>query len=246
MVNDKKHSKGTPEHVAIIMDGNGRWATSQGKPAIAGHKAGAEVAREIARAASKAGVKYLTLYTFSTENWLRPESWVKDMMGLLKYYLENKVDELIENDVVLRIVGDKSRFTDDMISLLNTAEERTKDNQGLVLQLALSYGSREEITQATRQIAQKFADKALSLEDIDEHLIAQHLYTAGCPDPDLLIRTSGEERLSNYLLWQLAYAEFYFTGTLWPDFTAEEFNKAIEEYKSRDRRYGATVGRANA
>lgn len=235
-----------PNHIAIIMDGNGRWAQSRGKNLMMGYRAGADVAKNICRAAADVGVGYLTFYTFSSENWLRPRSWVNDLMGLLRHYLSVGVNELAENNVRLRIIGDRTRLPVDIVKLIEGAESKTAGNTGLNLQLAISYGSREEILQATKAIAQKCMDGQLQPDDITEEAFDNHLYTNHIPDPDLLIRTSGEQRISNYLLWQLAYTEFYFTDTLWPDFSVQEFQRAIEEFQSRERRYGATIGKSAA
>lgn len=231
-----------PEHIAIVMDGNGRWASRRGLPAIAGHKAGAETLKKICRSASEMGVKHLTVYAFSTENWRRPRSWVTELMDLLKYYLKFELKELIKNNVRLSVVGDREKISDDLNQLIEEATEKTKNNNGINLIIALSYGGRSEITHAVKEIAKKVSGGELLLESINEDVISKHLYTASSPDPDLLIRTSGEMRISNFLLWQIAYTELYFTPKLWPDFEIEDLKKAINDYQNRERRYGATVG----
>lgn len=235
-------STNTPQHVAIVMDGNGRWALRRGLPTIAGHKAGAETLKKICQAASEMGISYLTVYAFSTENWHRPKSWVAELMDLLKYYLKFELKELIKKNIRLHVIGDRKKISNDLNQLIDEAAEKTKNNDGINLIIALSYGGRSEITHAIRAITKKINDKELSPETIDEELISKHLYTTKFPDPDLLIRTSGEMRISNFLLWQIAYTELYFTHKLWPDFEVEDLKKAIADYQNRERRYGATVG----
>ncbi len=229
-----------PSHVAIIMDGNGRWARSRGLPRVEGHRRGAEAVRRTITAAAKAGVSYLTLFGFSSENWKRSSDEVQDLMGLLKYYLNREVTELHKNNVRFRVIGDRARLGNDIVNLIERAEEKTDANTGLTLILALSYGGRAELAKATRAIAQDVADGRITVEQINEDVVASRLYSQDIPDPDLLIRTSGEHRISNFLLWQLAYAEFVFIDTLWPDFTEKEFNDAIVQYLGRERRFGAT------
>lgn len=231
-----------PEHIAIVMDGNGRWALRRGLPTIAGHKAGAETLKKICKAASEMGVNHLTVYAFSTENWRRPKSWVAELMDLLKYYLKFELKELIKNNIRLHVIGDREKISDDLNQLIDEAVEKTKNNNGINLIIALSYGGRSEIAHAMKAITQKIKNNELSPEIIDENTISKHLYTAQFPDPDLLIRTSGEMRVSNFLLWQIAYAELYFTHKLWPEFEVEDLKIAINDYKNRERRYGATVG----
>ncbi|WP_277986311.1 isoprenyl transferase [Candidatus Finniella inopinata] len=231
-------STAIPVHVALIMDGNGRWAKARGKPTIAGHRAGAETARRITERAAQLGVKYLTLYTFSSENWLRQKSWVDDLMGLIRWYLKNELKSLLKNGVRLRVIGQRDLLPPDIQTLIEQAEKQTEDNSTITVILALSYGSRQELTQAAKSIAHKIAEGTLHADDVTPEIVEQHLYTAGIPDPDLLIRTSGELRLSNYLLWQMAYTEFVFSQTLWPDFTTDEFDQALETYHRRQRRYG--------
>jgi len=225
-------------HIAIIMDGNGRWATKKGLPRTAGHKKGAEVVIDISKAAKEAGVKYLTLYAFSTENWKRPKDEVDTLMDLLRQYLSKNFEELNKYDIRICFIGEREMLASDILEKMRELEEKTKNNSSATLQIALSYGSRAEITAAVKKIAQKIKDGDMSVESIDEKTISDMLYTKGIPDPDILIRTSGEQRLSNYLLWQLAYSEFFFTPTYWPDFTKEELNEIIKTYQSRERRYG--------
>jgi undecaprenyl diphosphate synthase len=229
-----------PVHVAIIMDGNGRWARARGLPRTAGHQKGAEAVKKAVKAAVAMGVSYLTLFGFSSENWKRPENEVKDLMGLLRYHLRNEVDELSREGIRFRVIGTRERLAADIVGLIDEAERRTAGNTRLTLTVALSYGGRAEITAATRRIAERVANGTLRVEDIDEAEIRRHLFTADMPDPDLLIRTSGEQRISNFLLWQLAYCELVFTDTLWPEFTGEDFKDAVREYLGRERRYGAT------
>src|SRR5579875_911259 len=207
-----------PAHVAIIMDGNGRWAQARGLPRVAGHRAGAEAVRRTLSAAVEFGIKYLTLFGFSSENWKRPETEVNDLMGLLRHYIRGEIAELHRNGVRLRVIGERGRLPTDIVSMIDNAETLTAGNDRLNLSIALSYGGRAEIALAARRL------------------------TAGIPDPDLLIRTSGEQRISNFLLWQTAYAELVFTPTLWPDFAKSDLEKALRDYHGRDRRYGASVG----
>lgn len=220
------------------MDGNGRWAKLRGKERYEGHIQGVESVRRVVRAAADVGVEYLTLYAFSTENWGRPAEEVEALMTLFCTCVINETPELIEQGVKVSIIGSRSRFSDEVNARLDEIEARTAEGKVLNLVLALDYSSRSEITEAVRRIATEVAEGKLSAEDISESLVSNNLYTAGIPDPDLVIRTSGECRLSNFLLWQASYAEFYFPQTLWPDFTEEEFNKALEVYAARDRRYG--------
>jgi undecaprenyl diphosphate synthase len=231
-----------PTHVAIIMDGNGRWAKARGLPRTAGHSRGADAVRETIKCARALGIKYLTLYGFSLENWKRPEEEVNDLMGLLRLYMRKEISELAKNGVRIRFIGERGRLAPDIVALIEDAEERTRANTGLQLIVALSYGSRQEITAAARRLAEEAASGVLSPDDIDETLLDERLFTAGIPDPDLVIRTSGEKRVSNFLLWQLAYSELVFVDTLWPDFGRADFEQAISEYQRRERRYGATAG----
>jgi undecaprenyl diphosphate synthase len=230
-----------PIHVAIIMDGNGRWAQARGLPRVAGHQQGAEAVRRSVKGAVTQGVKYLTLFGFSSENWKRPAMEVRDLMGLLRLYLRREIKALDKEGVRFKVIGDRQQLDSDIVALINEAERTTVANERLVLTIALSYGSRDEITQAVRRIAQEAADGRLLPEEISESLIDQHLYTAELPDPDLLIRTSGEQRISNFLLWQLAYTEFLFLDIHWPDFSEIELAAAVEAFQARDRRYGATT-----
>lgn len=233
-----------PVHVAIIMDGNGRWAQSRGLPRALGHKSGAEAVRRTVEAAGEYGVSYLTLFGFSSENWNRPKQEIGDLMGLLRLYLRSEIAELHRKNVRLLMIGDRSRFESDIINLIEEAERMTAGNTGLTLVLALSYGGRQEIAAAVRAIARDAAAKRLDPSDISEETVRRYLLTAEIPDPDLLIRTSGEQRVSNFLLWQVAYTEFVFLDTLWPDFSKEDLRRAICEFNSRERRYGAAVGPA--
>lgn len=227
-----------PTHVAIILDGNGRWAKAKGLPRKAGHVQGAKNVEIICEEAYKMGIQYLTVYAFSTENWNRPQDEVDALMQLLRNYMKTCLKTAEKNNMSVRVLGDKSRLDDDIRERIAQLEEATKNNTGLHFQIALNYGSRDEITRAVKALGQKVADGALKAEDITEEMIAGELDTAGIPDPDLMIRTSGEQRISNYLLWQLAYAEFYFTPVPWPDFNKAELEKAIDVYQNRDRRYG--------
>jgi undecaprenyl diphosphate synthase len=232
----------TPRHVAIIMDGNGRWAGSRGLPRVAGHRAGAQAVRRAIAAARSSGVGWLTLYAFSSENWRRPPGEVHDLTGLLRHYLRHEVDELVEGGVRLHIIGDRARFADDLQAELATAERRTAGNRGLNLVIALSYGARDEIVAAARAVAQAAVEGRLDPAALDEAAFASMLATTGMPDPDLILRTSGEHRLSNFLLWQAAYAEFVFLDVLWPDFEESDFAAALAEYGRRERRFGARPG----
>lgn len=226
------------EHIAIIMDGNGRWALSRGLPRTAGHKKGAEVLLEISKAAKQMGVRYLTVYAFSTENWKRSKDEVDTLMGLLRQYLSKDFNELVSQGIRVRFIGERDMLPSDILEKMGELEEKTKDNLQATLQVALSYGSRAEIVQAVKGVASKIKNGDMSIKEIDEKTFADMLYTKDIPDPDILIRTSGEQRLSNFLLWQLAYAEFFFVDTYWPDFTGEELKQIIEKYQKRDRRYG--------
>jgi undecaprenyl diphosphate synthase len=226
------------------MDGNGRWAEARGLPRIAGHKRGAEAVRKTVEAAVDAGVSYLTLFGFSSENWKRPQREVGDLMGLLRLYLKSEIGELRDNGIRLTVIGDRSRFDKDIVQLIELAERETSHGARLNLVLALSYGGRQEIVEAARRLAERARSGAIDPAEIDDRLFASHLDTASVPDPDLLIRTSGEQRISNFLLWQLAYTELVFTDVQWPEFGAEDLAAAIEEFNRRERRYGATAGSA--
>ena len=231
-----------PEHVAIIMDGNGRWAASRHLPKIAGHREGARAVRRTIEAAIESGVAWLTIYAFSSENWRRPLGEVLDLTGLLRQYLKSELAELRANGVRLRIIGDRARFDPDIQQDLARAEADTASNTRLNLTVALSYGARAEIAAAARKLAEAARDGSLDPGQIDEDRLAGALATQGMPDPDLIIRTSGEQRLSNFLLWQGAYAELVFLDVLWPDFGAEHFAAALAEYARRERRFGARPG----
>jgi len=231
-----------PRHIAIIMDGNGRWAQARGLPRIAGHRRGAEAVRRTLTAAGDLGIPYLTLFGFSSENWKRPLAEVDDLMGLLRHYLRGEIAELHRNNVRLRVIGDRERLAPDIVTLIINAEALTHDNSGVNLTIALSYGGRAEIIAAMRAMAAKAAAGKLAPEAIDEGAVSRHLFTADIPDPDLLIRTSGEQRISNFLLWQCAYSELVFTKTLWPDFGRADLEEAIADYGCRERRYGASIG----
>ena len=232
-----------PGHVAIIMDGNGRWAQARGLPRIAGHRRGGEAVRRTVTAAGELGIPYLTLFGFSSENWKRPPDEVDDLMGLLRHYLRGEVAELHRNNVRVRVIGDRERLAPDIVTLIDNTEALTAGNTGLTLSVALSYGGRAEIAGAARRIAEAALTGQLDPDRIDETVFARYLLTAGMPDPDLVIRTSGEQRLSNFLLWQTAYSEFVFIDTLWPDFTKADLEHALSEFHGRERRYGATAGR---
>ena len=227
-----------PQHIAIIMDGNGRWATRRGLGRSEGHQAGAEPVRAVLTAAKKAGVKYLTLYAFSTENWGRPEEEVRGLFELLLKYLKSELDELLATGVRLMAIGEMEALPPLAAEALKAAIRASADNRELTLPLALSYGSRAELTRAARLLATEAAAGRLDPRSIDEQALEDHLWTAGQPAPDLLIRTGGDMRLSNFLLWQCAYAEFYFTPTLWPDFGEADFEAALLSYRTRERRFG--------
>lgn len=227
-----------PNHVAIILDGNGRWAKKRFMPRNYGHMQGAKVVEQICEDADSIGIKYLTVYAFSTENWNRPQDEVEALMKLLRNYLKDCIKRANNNNMRVRVIGEKSRLSDDIRSKIKELEECSKNNTGLNFTIALNYGSRDEIVRAVREISKDVKDGKISESDIDDKMISDYLDTKGIPDPDLLIRTSGEERLSNFLLWQLAYTEFYFTDVLWPDFNKKELIKAVEKYNERDRRFG--------
>ena len=232
--------KKLPEHVAIIMDGNGRWANQRGKQRGMGHKKGASAVREIIEEAADNGIKYLTLFTFSTENWSRPEDEVGILMRLLLSSLKKEFNRLNNNNIKLKSIGDLEGLPHLVREELNYVVEKTKDNTGLTLTLALNYGAKEELTNAMRTIANKVKNSIISPEKVDQSMINEHLYSHYLPAVDLLIRTSGEERISNFLLWHFAYAELYFTTTLWPDFSKEDLKKALINYGKRERRFGKT------
>lgn len=229
-----------PNHVAIIMDGNGRWAQSQGKARVFGHKNGVSSVRETLKAASELGIKALTLYAFSTENWKRPKTEVDTLMKLLSAALKKELKTFQKNNIKLNAIGNLSTLPQKAYQDLSEVIEKTKNNSQFILTLALSYGSREEIVKAVQNISKKVVNNELKIEEIDENIINNHLYTFSLPEVDLLIRTSGEKRISNFLLWQIAYSEFYFTETLWPDFKKDDFYRAIIDYQKRERRFGKT------
>ena len=226
------------QHIAIIMDGNGRWAVKRGLPRSLGHKKGAEVVKTIARAAADKEIKYLTLYAFSTENWQRSKEEVTYLMTLLRQYLKGDLQELKENQVCIRFIGERYMLDADIQQMMADLEQETAVYDKMTLCIALSYGSRQEIISAVKKTAESYKNGNILLEDIDINLFSDMLYTKDIPDPDLLIRTSGEKRISNYLLWQLAYSEFVFTDVLWPDFTPDHLQQIINEFKTRERRYG--------
>jgi undecaprenyl diphosphate synthase len=235
-----------PEHVAIIMDGNGRWAKQRGLPRTMGHRKGVDAVRETVRAAGDIGVKYLTLFAFSSENWRRPETEVSDLLGLLKAFIRRDLSELHRQNVRVKIIGDRHGLQNDILDLLIDAEETTKGNTALTLVIAFNYGSRDEIARAMVSLARDVEDGRLRAMDITPALINARLDTAGIPDPDLIIRTSGEERLSNFLLWQAAYSDFIFIPDYWPDFSRETFYSALETFASRNRRFGGLVAETAA
>ena len=227
-----------PNHVAIILDGNGRWAKSKGMPRNYGHVQGAKTVEVICEEAYRMGIQYLTVYAFSTENWNRPQDEVDALMKLLRNYMKTCLTTAKKNRMCVRVIGDKTRLDEDIRSRIAELEESTKDNDGLHFQIALNYGGRDEIVRAVKKLAKEAAEGTLKPSDISEQMISDTLDTAGIPEPDLLIRTCNEQRISNFLLWQLAYTEFYFAPIAWPDFSKEELVKAIEAYNHRDRRYG--------
>ncbi len=238
----ENRSGGPPLHVAIIMDGNGRWANARGLPRAAGHQRGAEAARRAVKGALSMGVSYLTLYGFSAENWKRPTAEVDDLMGLLRWYLHSQIAEMVKEGIRLRVIGDRTRLSTELKDLIADAEAVTTDNRRLNLTMAISYGGRQEIVAAARRLVQRALEGGLAPADIDERAFEAELDTADLPDPDLILRTSGEQRISNFLIWQSAYSELVFVDKLWPDFGEADLAAAIQEYQSRDRRYGAAYG----
>lgn len=234
-----------PQHVAIILDGNGRWAKKRGMPRNYGHAQGAKNVEKICEEAWRMGIKYLTVYAFSTENWNRPQNEVDALMKLLRNYMKTCLKTAAQNDMKVRVIGDITRLDEDIQKRILELEEATKDNGGLNFQIAINYGSRDEMIRAMKKLSDDCMKGSVKAEDITEELFSDYLDTKGIPDPDLLIRTSGELRLSNFLLWQLAYAEFYFTDVPWPDFTKKELEKAVVQYNSRDRRYGGVKEETN-
>ena len=231
-----------PNHVAIIMDGNGRWAKARRLPRVAGHRRGTDAVRRVVRGAGDLGIPMLTLFAFSTENWTRPADEVSDLMGLLRHYLRSELEELRKNGVRLRVIGNRDGLASDIVGDIADAESMTRGNSRIDVNICINYGSRDEILRATRSLARQVAAGELAADGIDANLFERELLTAGLPDPDLLIRTSGEQRISNFLLWQCAYSELVFVDTLWPDFGKEELEKAIIEFRRRERRYGGVSG----
>lgn len=227
-----------PNHVAIILDGNGRWAKKKRMPRNYGHTQGSKVVEKICEIAYKMGIQYLTVYAFSTENWKRPKEEVDALMKLLRTYLETSIKTSMKNNMRVRIIGDKSQLTPEILKSISELEEASKDNTGLKFQVAINYGSRDEMLRAIKALSMDVKTNKTEIDHIDEKSFEQYLDTNGIPDPDLLIRTSGEQRLSNFLLWQLAYTEFYFTDVLWPDFNKQDLIKAVEFYSSRNRKFG--------
>lgn len=227
-----------PEHVGIIMDGNGRWAKKRGLPRSAGHRSGAQTFRKITRYCSNIGIRYLTVYAFSTENWRRPQKEVDALMRLFKDYLQEALDDFKDDDIVIRFIGDRSAFSPDLRKLMEDNEAISKDRPGMVLNIAMNYGGRDELVHAVREIARSVSNHQIAIEDIDAQLISDHMYTRGEPDPDLIIRPSGEHRTSNFLLWQSAYSEYVIMDILWPDFTEKDMDVALIEYARRSRRFG--------
>ncbi len=231
-----------PRHVAIIMDGNGRWAKARGLPRVAGHRRGADAVKRVVRGAGELGISCLTLFAFSTENWTRPADEVSDLMDLLRHYLRHELEELRKNGAKLRVVGNRDGLAADIVRDIADAEAATRANTRIDVNICINYGARDEILRATRRLAVQVAAGELSADRIDEARFERELLTAGIPDPDLLIRTSGEQRISNFLLWQAAYAELVFVDTLWPDFGKEHLEQAIAEFRKRERRYGGVGG----
>lgn len=235
---ERKCTMSVPNHVAIILDGNGRWAKAKGLPRTAGHVQGAKTVEQICEDAYNMGINYLTIYAFSTENWTRPDNEVATLMNLLRNYMKNSIKRAQKNNMCVRVIGDKTQLAEDLQVSIAKLEQATRNNTGLHFQIAINYGGRDELRRAVTKLAQQVAIGILKSDEIDEDKITSLLDTAGLPDPDLLIRTSGEQRISNFLLWQTSYAELYFTSVLWPDFDKNELAKAVEAYQKRDRRYG--------
>jgi undecaprenyl diphosphate synthase len=241
MAKDINEIQGGPDHVAIIMDGNGRWATQRGRPRLFGHHAGARRVGEMVEACPDLGVKYLTIFAFSTENWKRTQSEVAGLMNLFRRYIERESKALFQNGVRVRFIGDRQKLDDKLVSLMDNLELYTSGNDKVHLTIALNYGGRDEVTRAAQRLAFEVEQGRLSPKDVDVETLAKFLDTRFLPDPDLVIRTSGEARISNFLLWQTAYAEYEFVDTLWPDFNAEEFGKILSRYGNRERRFGAVT-----
>ena len=230
-----------PAHVALILDGNGRWAKNRGLPRQLGNKKGCETLEQVVEDAARLGIRYLTVYGFSTENWKRPEEEVGALMQLFRFYAKRLLAMAEKNNIRVRMIGERGRFASDIVDAINVLEEKTKKNTGMTFVIAVNYGSRDEITRAVRKIMTDVEEEKIAPEDMTEEVFASYLDTAGIPDPDLMIRTSGELRLSNYLLWQLAYSELYVTECLWPDFNKEELLNAIRQYNKRERRFGGVT-----
>ncbi|HYD19766.1 MAG TPA: polyprenyl diphosphate synthase [Patescibacteria group bacterium] len=233
-----------PQHVAIIMDGNGRWATARGLSRTEGHKKGAEAAQRAVDAAREIGIPYITLFSFSSENWNRPPAEIEDLMNLLRYYLTKEMSEMKKNGARLMVIGDRTRLPADIVDLIRNIEDDTKANTRITVVIALSYGGRQDIVFAARELARQAKADVVDIEKIDEDFFSRYLMTRGIPDPDLMIRTSGESRISNFLMWQLAYAELFFTNTLWPDFSRKDMEEAVAFFNGRDRRYGGLSRKA--
>jgi undecaprenyl diphosphate synthase len=236
-----EETRSVPQHVAIIMDGNGRWAKKRGLPRTAGHYQGAKAVEQILYDADAMGIKYLTVYAFSTENWSRPQSEVKTLMNLLRTYMRTSLQKCAKNNVRIRVLGDRSKLDEDLIEAIDDLERDTKNNTGLQFQIAINYGGRDDIRRGVMKIAEKVRSGELDPASITEKTVSENLDTADIPDPDLLIRTSGELRISNFLIWQCAYTEYYFTDVLWPDFNKEELQKAVDAYMHRERRMGGLM-----
>lgn len=233
-----EQNKEFPTHVAFIMDGNGRWATAKGYPRVEGHRRGAKAARNIVKEAHERGIRYVTFFVFSSENWSRPQAEVDDLMNMMRLYLKKDAQELKKYKARLHVIGERDRLPQDIADDIAKWEDETKDNTDIDVVMALSYGGRYDIVSAAQKLAQAAKDGTVNPDEIDEDMLSNHLMTGDIPDPDLLIRTSGEQRVSNFLLWQMAYTEMYFTMTAWPDFDGAELDKALEAYATRDRRYG--------
>lgn len=241
MKEDSPKDSNSLQHVAIVMDGNGRWAKQQGKKTLLGHQQGAKTLRKIVEESIRREIKFLTVYAFSAENWLRPKDEVDGLMGLMRHMLKNEAKKLYEQNVCLKVIGTKDKLPKDLQKLIQQVEEKSKTNDALTLVMAISYGARQEIIGAVKNLATQVLEDKINPEEITEEKFESFLDTQGIPDPDLLIRTSGEKRISNFLLWQCAYSEFYFTPVYWPDFDETEYEKAIEDYKTRKRRFGLRI-----
>lgn len=244
MTQPAAQTEALPQHVAIIMDGNGRWATARGLSRTEGHKKGAEAAQRCVEAARDLGIPYITLFSFSSENWNRPAAEIDDLMNLLRYYLTKETAEMKKNGARLIVIGDRARLPADIVKTIQNVEEETKDNRRITVVIALSYGGRQDIVFAAKELARAAKADKVDIEKIDEDIFSRYLMTRGIPDPDLMIRTSGESRISNFLMWQLAYAELFFTNTLWPDFGKKDMEEAIAFFNGRDRRYGGLSRKA--